>query len=124
MYSIVLKPALGSSFLMNALALDGAVTEYSSASGRLASNEKEKLEQLKKTLSKSKDKSNFEKSKKISEEISKLASQQVRAQDKLNELLFILPNLALDDVPIGKDEKSNKLINQFGVIKKFSFKPF
>ena len=42
MYSIVLKPALGSSFLMNALALDGAVTAYSSASGRLASNEKEK----------------------------------------------------------------------------------
>ena len=86
-------------------------------------NEKEKLEQLKKTLSKSKDKSNFEKSKKISEEISKLASQQVRAQDKLNELLFILPNLALDDVPIGKDEKSNKLIDKFGKIKKFSFKP-
>ena len=24
----------------------------------------------------------------------------------LNELLHILPNLALDDVPIGKDEKS------------------
>ena len=86
-------------------------------------NEKEKLEQLKKTLSKSKDKSNFEKSKKISEEISKLASQQVKAQDKLNELLFILPNLALDDVPIGKDEKSNKLIDKFGKIKKFSFKP-
>ena len=34
-----------------------------------------------------------------------------------------LPNLALDDVPIGKDEKSNKLIKKFGNIKKFSFKP-
>ena len=33
-------------------------------------NEKEKLEQEKKSLSKSKDKSNFDKSKKISEEIS------------------------------------------------------
>ena len=37
--------------------------------------------------------------------------------------LHILPNLALDDVPIGKDEKSNKLIKKIGKIKKFSFKP-
>ena len=42
---------------------------------------------------------------------------------KLNELLHILPNLAQDDVPIGKDENSNKLIKKFGKIKKFSFKP-
>ena len=36
---------------------------------------------------------------------------------------YILPNLAADDVPIGKNENSNKLINKFGEIKKFSFKP-
>ena len=40
-----------------------------------------------------------------------------------SDLLYILPNIALDDVPIGKDDKSNKLINTFGEIKKFSFKP-
>ena len=34
-----------------------------------------------------------------------------------------MPNLALDDVPIGKDEKSNKLIIKNGNVKKFSFKP-
>ena len=34
-----------------------------------------------------------------------------------------MPNLALDDVPVGKDEKANKLIEKFGNIKKFSFKP-
>ena len=34
-----------------------------------------------------------------------------------------MPNLALDDVPIGKDENSNKLISQNGNIRKFSFKP-
>ena len=86
-------------------------------------NEKEKLEQEKKLLSKSKDKSNFEKSKKISEKISKISKEQIISQNKLNELLYILPNLALDDVPIGKDEKSNKLIKKFGSIKNFSFKP-
>ena len=85
-------------------------------------NEKEKLEQEKKILSKSKDKSNFEKSKKISEEISQLAKQQTLTQKKLNDLLYIMPNLALEDVPIGKDERSNKLISKNGRIKSFSFK--
>ena len=33
-----------------------------------------------------------------------------------------MPNLAQDDVPIGKDEKSNKIIKQYGKIKEFSFK--
>ena len=84
--------------------------------------EKEKLEQEKKILSKSKDKSNFEKSKKISEEISQLAKQQTLTQKKLNDLLYIMPNLALEDVPIGKDERSNKLISKNGRIKSFSFK--
>ena len=31
--------------------------------------------------------------------------------------------MALDDVPIGKDEKSNKLIEQAGKVKQFSFVP-
>jgi len=86
-------------------------------------SEKESLEQKKGILSKSKDKSNFEKSKKISEDISKISKEQITAQHKLNELLHILPNLAKDDVPIGKDEKSNKLIKKFGTIKDFDFKP-
>ena len=85
--------------------------------------EKETLEKEKKILSKSKDKSNFEKSKKISEEISKLSAKQITTQNELNELLSFIPNIAQDDVPIGKDEKSNKLINQYGKKKEFSFKP-
>ena len=86
-------------------------------------NEKEKLESEKKVLSKSKDKSNFEKSKKLSEKISNISKSQIIAEKNLNKLLYVLPNLALDDVPVGKDEKSNKLIKKFGTIKKFSFKP-
>ena len=84
-------------------------------------SEKEKLEQEKGVLSKSKDKSNFEKSKKISEEILKLSQDQQIAQNKLNELIHVIPNIAQPDVPIGKDEKSNKFINKFGKIKEFSF---
>ena len=86
-------------------------------------NEKEKLEQEKKILSKSKNKSNFEKSKKISEEISKISKNQLISQKNINNVLNIMPNLALDDVPVGKDENSNKLISQNGNIRKFSFKP-
>ncbi len=85
-------------------------------------SEKEKLEQEKGILSKSKEKSNFEKSKKISEKISEISKRQSISQKKLNDLLFILPNLAQNDVPIGKDQKSNKLIKKFGKIKEFSFK--
>ncbi len=86
-------------------------------------SEKEKLEQEKKILSKSKDKSNFDKSKKISEKILKISIDQNFSQKKLNELMYIIPNIALDDVPVGNDQKSNKLIEKFGNIKKFSFKP-
>ena len=80
-------------------------------------SEKEKLEQEKGILSKSKDKSNFEKSKKISEKILKLSQDQLIAQKKLNELIHFIPNIAQPDVPIGKDEKSNKLIKKFGKLK-------
>ena len=85
-------------------------------------SEKENLEQEKKILSKSKEKKNFEKSKKISQKILAISNAQILSQKKLNKLLHIMPNLALDDVPIGKDEKSNKLIEKFGNIKKFPFK--
>ena len=84
-------------------------------------SKKEKLEQEKKSLSKSKDKSNFEKSKLISKEISNLIKKQVIAQGELDKIIFSLPNLACQDVPIGKDEKSNQLIKKVGDIKRFSF---
>ena len=86
-------------------------------------SEKEKLEQEKGVLSKSRDQENFEKSKKISLEISRITKEQEIAQNTLNKLLYILPNLALEDVPVGKDDSSNKIIKKFGKIKEFSFKP-
>jgi seryl-tRNA synthetase len=85
-------------------------------------NDKEILEQEKKFLSKSKDKSNFNKSKKISEEISALVKKLNESQKNLNQIVYSLPNIALDEVPIGKDEKLNKFIKKAGKIKNFSFK--
>ena len=84
--------------------------------------DKEKLEQEKKFLSKSKDQSNFDKSKKITEEILIISKKQNEAQNQLNQIIFSLPNIPLDNVPIGEDEKKNKLIKKVGKIKDFPFK--
>ncbi|MAV56461.1 MAG: serine--tRNA ligase [Candidatus Pelagibacter sp.] len=83
---------------------------------------KEKLEQEKKKISKSKDKTLFEKSKKISNEINLLADNQISIQKKIDEILREIPNIPLDDVPIGKDDKSNKELKKVGSIPKFNFK--
>ena len=83
---------------------------------------KEKLEQEKKILSKSKDQNNFIKSKKISEELSNLTKKQNDSQNDLNETLYSLPNLALNDVPVGNDDSFNKLIKKVGDIRNYNFK--
>ena len=83
---------------------------------------KEKLEKEKKKISKSKDKTLFEKSKKISNEINLLADNQISIQKKIDEILREIPNIPLDDVPIGKDDKSNKELKKVGSIPKFNFK--
>ena len=85
-------------------------------------NKKEKLEQTKKSLSKLKDKSNFEKSKKISKEITELTKKQIATQNEFDKIIFSLPNLAHDDVPIGKDDQSNKLIKKKVILKNFHLK--
>ena len=84
---------------------------------------KEKLEQEKKIISKSKDSSLFKKSKDLSKEIDNIYKEQISIQNNLNEILVKLPNLALEEVPVGKDESSNKLISEHGKINNFSFKP-
>jgi len=83
--------------------------------------QKEKKEQEKKLLSKLKDSANFEKSKKLSYEIDTVTKEQNILQKKISTILSNIPNIALDDVPIGIDAKSNKLIKQNGKIKKFKF---
>ena len=84
--------------------------------------DKENLERDKKEISKKKDKSLFEKSKEISAEIENLTKKQSEIQNELNKILSNLPNLPHEDVPIGKDESSNKVINTVGTIRNFDFK--
>ena len=85
--------------------------------------EKETLEQEKKEISKKKDKSLFAKSKEISEKILTINKKQFLIKNKLDDLLSTIPNLPLEDVPIGVDENFNKEILKSGTINKFSFNP-
>ena len=85
--------------------------------------DKELLEKEKKNISKTKDQNLFEKSKEISKKIEKLSRDQLEIKIKLDTILSSLPNIPMDDVPVGKDENSNVEIKKFGEIKKFDFKP-
>ena len=85
--------------------------------------EKENLEKEKKTISKSKDKSLFERSKKITTEIEKIDKLQNKVKTELNTILSSIPNSPCKDVPIGKDESSNIEISKSGTIPNFDFSP-
>ena len=85
--------------------------------------DKEKFESEKKEISKKKNATQFEHSKKISKKIIDLNNQQTTIQNELNNILNSIPNLPLSDVPIGDDEKKNKEISKHGKIPKFNFKP-
>jgi seryl-tRNA synthetase len=82
---------------------------------------RENKEQEKKLLSKSKDTTNFEISKKLTIEIDILSKSQKKLQNKIFTILSNIPNIAHEVVPIGKDEKSNKKIYNEGNIRKFDF---
>tara|TARA_B110001452_G_scaffold116865_1_gene96999 strand:+ start:944 stop:2203 length:1260 start_codon:yes stop_codon:yes gene_type:complete len=85
--------------------------------------QKENLEKEKKDISKSKDKTLFEKSKNISIEIEKVSKLQSHIKLQLDQILSSTPNLPHDDVPVGEDESSNVEISKTGSIPEFSFKP-
>ena len=45
------------------------------------------------------------------------------SDEEFNRLMLQLPNLPLDDVPVGKDERDNEVLKEVGKKPKFSFKP-
>jgi len=92
-------------------------------SNRKYIQQREILEKEKKDISKSKDKTLFEKSKNISTEIEKINNLQTIVKEQLESILSSIPNVPYLDVPIGKDENSNIEISKSGTIPNFTFKP-
>ena len=66
---------------------------------------------------------NIERGKAIKEELKKLESEEAEISLKLDGLLAVVPNVPLDEVPIGKDETFNKELEKWGTVPKFSFTP-
>ncbi len=84
--------------------------------------EKEILEKQKKEISKLKDEKMFQKSKDISFKIKDLSEEQLKIKKKLFTILSSIPNIPSDDVPIGDDEKANKVLETKGEIITKQFK--
>ena len=84
--------------------------------------EKENLEKEKKDITKTKDQKNFDKSKQLTKQINIISKDQELVKEKINKILSLIPNLALEDIPVGKDDTFNKIIRKNGNIKKFNFK--
>ena len=57
------------------------------------------------------------------EEIKTSEEKLKKISKEFNDLMLQVPNLPLDDVLEGKDEKDNKVIKKWGKIPKFGFKP-
>jgi len=56
----------------------------------------------------------IEKGRELKERIKQLEPELENLEKEFNELFLQIPNLPLDDVPIGKDESENKVIKTYG----------
>jgi len=57
------------------------------------------------------------------DEIARLEAEAAHADIALQDLLMGIPNLPLDDVPVGPDETANVEIKRWGAPRDFDFKP-
>ena len=64
----------------------------------------------------------LEKAKQIKQELKKKEKDLENIEKEFGSLFIMIPNILLDDVPIGKSEKDNKVIREWGKPKKFDFK--
>ncbi len=61
--------------------------------------------------------------KEIKEELKSLEEALKATEEELNTLASFVPNVPLDEVPIGKDSSDNVELRKWGEPKKFDFKP-
>ncbi|MDA9573656.1 serine--tRNA ligase [Rickettsiales bacterium] len=62
----------------------------------------------------------FEESKKINKKIAEI-ELNIKENNKLDQILLNIPNIAQSDVPFGKDENDNQEISKFGSPREFDF---
>ena len=92
--------------------LEGLRAEQNKISDKVS---KEKNENNKKKL--------IDQAQKIREKTKVLEAKLKKVSEKLDQLMRKIPNLPLDEVPVGKDDSENKILRKVGDLPKFDFKP-
>ncbi len=65
----------------------------------------------------------LEQAKATKKRIKELEAELAPIEEKLDKLLYQIPNIPLDDVPLGKDETENKVLREIGERPNFKFLP-
>ena len=65
----------------------------------------------------------IEKGKSIKEELDKKEAELKKINDDFIAFMLMVPNIPLDEVPLGIDDSENVVIRKFGEPKKFNFRP-
>ncbi len=64
----------------------------------------------------------IEKARELKEKFKKLSDELSEIEKEFNDLMIQIPNLPLDDVPVGKDETENLVAKKGGKLPKFDFR--
>ncbi len=59
----------------------------------------------------------------LDRQIEELGNEVQETEQKLDELMLYVPNIPLDDTPIGKDEEDNVEVKRWGQPRRLSFEP-
>jgi seryl-tRNA synthetase len=68
-------------------------------------------------------KKNIKEARKIKEKITEIAPGLEKIEKEFNNLMFEIPNLPLEDIPVGKDERENVVVKEAGKKPMFNFQP-
>ena len=83
----------------------------------------QKLREERNAFSKGKpDEKTISRGKEIKSDLQKIEGELRKIEEGLNNLLLYVPNVPLDEVPVGKDATGNKELKKWGELPKFNFK--
>jgi len=82
------------------------------------------IQKIEKLRQEKKKESRIEELKKQKEEIKKLEIELKKVEKDFKKLMYKIPNLPLDDVPVGKDESENVVIRKIGELPKGKFRDY
>lgn len=84
----------------------------------------QKIREERNTLASSKNVDEIrEKGKQLKEDLKKVEDELKTIEDEFHTLMLFVPNVPLDEVPVGKDEHANVEIKREGLPREFDFPP-